>query len=125
TAGVMARLEPVLLDEQPDLVLVPGDVNSTLAAALTASKLGFPIGHVGAGLRSFDRSMPEEINRVITDSLSDVLFIHSPEARENLLREGAPEAAIHDVGNTRIDSLVALRDSIEAAPAPEGLEPGP
>ena len=89
TARVMERLEPVLLERiKPDLVLVPGDVNSTLAAALVASKLGIPVGHVEAGLRSFDRTMPEEINRVLTDQISDLLFIHSPEARDNLVPRG-------------------------------------
>ncbi|HEX7291025.1 MAG TPA: UDP-N-acetylglucosamine 2-epimerase (non-hydrolyzing) [Conexibacter sp.] len=126
TARVMERLEPVLLDAAPDLVLVPGDVNSTLAAALVASKLGVPVGHVEAGLRSFDRTMPEEINRVVADSISDLLFIHSPEARDHLLREGADAGAIHDVGNTMIDTLVAMRERIEAAgvAAANGLERG-
>ncbi|MBS1868513.1 MAG: UDP-N-acetylglucosamine 2-epimerase (non-hydrolyzing) [Actinobacteria bacterium] len=126
TARVMERLEPVLLDAEPDLVLVPGDVNSTLAAALVASKLGIAVGHVEAGLRSFDRTMPEEINRVVADSISDLLFIHSPEARDHLLREGADADAIHDVGNTMIDTLVAMRERIEAAgvAAANGLEPG-
>jgi UDP-N-acetylglucosamine 2-epimerase (non-hydrolysing) len=109
-ARVMQRLEPILAAEDPDIVLVPGDVNSTLAAAIAAVKSGVPLGHIEAGLRSFDRSMPEELNRVLTDSVSDMLFVHSPEAHENLLREGLPEAAIHYVGNTMIDSLVALRD---------------
>jgi UDP-N-acetylglucosamine 2-epimerase (non-hydrolysing) len=94
-------------------------VNSTLAAALTAAKLLIPIGHVEAGLRSFDRTMPEEINRLVADQLSQLLFIHSPEARDNLLAEGCAEADIHDVGNTMIDSLVAMRDRIEGAGAPE------
>jgi UDP-N-acetylglucosamine 2-epimerase (non-hydrolysing) len=126
TARTMERLEPVLLEAQPDVMLVPGDVNSTLAAALTAAKLSIPVGHVEAGLRCFDRSMPEELNRTLTDSLSELLFIHSPEARTNLLGEGVREAAIHDVGNTMIDTLVAMRDQIEAldAPAAYGLERG-
>jgi UDP-N-acetylglucosamine 2-epimerase (non-hydrolysing) len=111
-ALVMQRLEPILIDEQPDVVLVPGDVNSTLAAAIAAVKAGVPVGHIEAGLRSFDRSMPEELNRVLTDAVSDLLFIHSPEARDNLLREGRPEASIHYVGNTMIDSLVAMRERI-------------
>jgi UDP-N-acetylglucosamine 2-epimerase (non-hydrolysing) len=119
TAGVMERLEPVLLEAEPDVVLVPGDVNSTLAAALTAAKLQLPVGHVEAGLRSFDRTMPEEINRIVADQVSQLLFIHSPEARDNLLAEGCPAEAIHDVGNTMIDSLVAMRDRIDAAGAPE------
>ncbi len=113
TARVMERLEPVIVGWRPDLVLVPGDVNSTLAAALTASKLGIPVGHVEAGLRSFDRSMPEEINRVLTDQLSDLLFTHSPEARGHLLREGCAEEAIHEVGNTMIDTLLAMRPRLD------------
>ena len=126
TARVMERLEPVLLEAEPDVVLVPGDVNSTAAAALTASKLLIPIGHVEAGLRSFDRTMPEEINRIVADQLSELLFIHSPEARDNLIDEGVFEGRIHDVGNTMIDSLIAMRPRIEAtdAPAAYGLERG-
>jgi UDP-N-acetylglucosamine 2-epimerase (non-hydrolysing) len=126
TAAVMERLEPVLLEAEPDAVLVAGDVNSTMAAALTAAKLLLPIGHVEAGLRSFDRTMPEEINRIVADQVSQLLFIHSPEARDNLLTEGCPAPAIHDVGNTMIDSLVAMRERIEAAGAPEqhGLRRG-
>ena len=126
TARVMERLEPVLLDEEPDLVLVSGDVNSTLAAALVAAKLGVALGHVEAGLRSFDRTMPEEINRVLTDQLSSLLFTHSPEAREHLLAEGRCARQIHYVGNTMIDTLVAMRERVQAAraPAAHGLEPG-
>jgi UDP-N-acetylglucosamine 2-epimerase (non-hydrolysing) len=115
----MERLEPVLLEAEPDVVLVPGDVNSTMAAALTASKLLIPVGHVEAGLRSFDRTMPEEINRIVADHVSELLFIHSPEARDNLLAEAVPAAAIHDVGNTMVDTLVAMRDRIEERAAPE------
>jgi UDP-N-acetylglucosamine 2-epimerase (non-hydrolysing) len=118
-AAVMERLEPVLLEAEPDIVLVPGDVNSTMAAALTAAKLLVPIGHVEAGLRSFDRTMPEEINRIVADQLSQLLFIHSPEARDNLLAEGCSAGGIHDVGNTMIDSLVAMRERIDEAGAPE------
>jgi UDP-N-acetylglucosamine 2-epimerase (non-hydrolysing) len=126
TARVMERLEPLLIELRPDLVLVPGDVNSTLAAAITASKLNIPVGHVEAGLRSWDRTMPEEINRLLTDQISDLLFIHSPEARDNLLREGRPAEAIHAVGNTMIDTLVAMRSRIEEldAAGAHGLEPG-
>jgi UDP-N-acetylglucosamine 2-epimerase (non-hydrolysing) len=125
-ARVMERLEPVLLEAEPDVVLVPGDVNSTMAAAIAVSKLEIPLGHVEAGLRSFDRTLPEEINRVVADQLSQLLFIHSPEARDNLLAEGSPAAAIHDVGNTMIDSLVAMRERFAARGAPEerGLERG-
>jgi UDP-N-acetylglucosamine 2-epimerase (non-hydrolysing) len=115
TARVMERLEPVLLEEGPDVVLVPGDVNSTMAAALVASKLGVAVGHVEAGLRSFDRSMPEETNRIVADAVSDLLFIHSPEARDHLIREGRPGSAIHDVGNTMIDTLVAMRGHLDSA----------
>jgi UDP-N-acetylglucosamine 2-epimerase (non-hydrolysing) len=123
---VMERLEPVLLEAEPDVMIVPGDVNSTLAAALAGARLGIPIAHVEAGLRSFDRTMPEEVNRVLTDQLAELLFIHSPEARDNLLREARPEAGIHFVGNTMIDSLVLMRDAIEAAgaPAAHGVTPG-
>jgi UDP-N-acetylglucosamine 2-epimerase (non-hydrolysing) len=126
TAKVMQRLEAVLQAEEPDVVLVPGDVNSTLAASLVAVKLGLSVAHVEAGLRSFDRTMPEEINRIVTDAVSDLLFIHSPEAREHLLAEGRDEAQIHFVGNTMIDSLVAMRERIDAldAPAQRGLVAG-
>jgi UDP-N-acetylglucosamine 2-epimerase (non-hydrolysing) len=126
TARVMERLEPVLLGCQPDLVLVPGDVNSTLAAAVVASKLHLPLGHVESGLRSFDRTMPEEVNRVVTDQLSDLLFTHSPEAVEHLAGEGIAFERIHYVGNTMIDTLVALRERIEAedAAARLGLDHG-
>ncbi len=118
TARIMERLEPVLLECRPDLVLVPGDVNSTLAAALVAAKLQVPIGHVEAGLRSFDRTMPEEVNRVVTDQLSDLLFTHSPEASDHLIAEGIAGERIHHVGNTMIDTLVALRERIDTADAP-------
>ena len=108
TAAVMIALEPVLLERKPDLVLVYGDVNSTLAAALVCSKLAIRLGHVEAGLRSRDRSMPEEINRLLTDQLSDLLFTPSPDGDENLLREGIDSSKIHRVGNVMIDTLVRL-----------------
>jgi UDP-N-acetylglucosamine 2-epimerase (non-hydrolysing) len=125
TARVMERLEPVLESEKPDIVLVPGDVNSTLAAALAAAKMEIPVGHIEAGLRSFDRTMPEELNRVVADQISEFLFTHSPEALHNLLREGQSESRVHMVGNTMIDTLAAMRGAIEAldAPARHGLEP--
>jgi len=125
TARVMERLEPLLEQLRPDLVLVPGDVNSTFAAALTASKLGIPVGHIEAGLRSFDRTMPEETNRVLTDQISDLLFIHSPEARDHLLAEGRFSEHIFGVGNTMIDTLVAMRQRIRNldSPAQHGVEP--
>ncbi len=113
TARVIERLEPLLVEHQPDIVLVPGDVNSTLAAALVAAKLQIPVGHVEAGLRSFDRTMPEELNRIVTDTVAELLFTHSPEARANLLREGHAEHEIHEAGNTMIDTLVAMRERIE------------
>jgi UDP-N-acetylglucosamine 2-epimerase (non-hydrolysing) len=125
-ARVMERLEPVLAEERPDLVIVPGDVNSTMAAALTAAKMGIPLAHVESGLRSFDRTMPEELNRIVTDHLSDHLFTHSPEADDNLHAEGVPAERIHLVGNTMIDTLVALEGRFRAAGAAArlGVEPG-
>ena len=108
TAQVMMGFEPVVTQFKPDWVVVPGDVNSTLACALVAAKLGVKVAHVEGGLRSFDRTMPEEINRLLTDQISDLLLTHSPEARENLLREGIAEEKIHLVGNTMIDTLVRL-----------------
>ena len=108
TARVMERIEAVIEVERPDLLLVPGDVNSTLAATLVAAKLGVPLAHVEAGLRSFDRTMPEEINRIVADEFSDYLFIHSDEARDNLRAEGIARERIHFVGNTMIDTLVAM-----------------
>ena len=108
TAEVMVRFEPVVLDQKPDVVVVYGDVNSTAAAALVCSKLGVPVAHVEAGLRSFDRTMPEEINRLITDQLSDLLFTPSADADINLRREGISADKIHRVGNVMIDSLVHL-----------------
>lgn len=113
TAAVMQSLEPVLVERKPDLVLVYGDVNSTVAAALVCSKLGIRVGHVEAGLRSGDRTMPEEINRLLTDQLSDLLFTPSPDADENLRREGIDGAKIHLVGNVMIDTLVRLLPSAE------------
>ena len=126
TAKVMERLEPVLLEVAPDVVLVAGDVNSTLGASLTAAKLGIPVGHIEAGLRSFDRTMPEEINRLVADAVSDLLFVHSPEAIENLAGEGIASEKIHMVGNTMIDTLVAMRPRISDVDAPTryGLERG-
>ena len=109
TAEVMRRLEPLLITARPDVVLVVGDVNSTLGAALTAVKLGIPVVHVEAGLRSFDRTMPEEINRVLTDAISDLLFITEVGARRNLVREGIAPRKIHFVGNVMADALLASR----------------
>jgi UDP-N-acetylglucosamine 2-epimerase (non-hydrolysing) len=108
TAMIMQRFEPIAIAERPDLVLVYGDVNSTLAAALVSAKLGLEVGHVEAGLRSGDWRMPEEINRVVTDRLSRLLFTHSRDADENLRAEGVAEERIHLVGNIVIDSLVQM-----------------
>src|SRR6185312_9715730 len=108
TAEIMSRFEPVVLERKPDLVLVYGDVNSTVAAALVCSKLLIQVGHVEAGLRSFDRAMPEEINRLVTDQLADLLFTPSEDGDKNLEREGIPGSRIHRVGNVMIDSLVRL-----------------
>ena len=108
TAEIMTRFEPVLRERKPDLVLVYGDVNSTVATALVSAKLGVRVGHVEAGLRSFDRTMPEEINRLITDQLADLLFTPSEDGDMNLRREGIPAEKIFRVGNVMIDSLVKL-----------------
>jgi UDP-N-acetylglucosamine 2-epimerase (non-hydrolysing) len=113
TGRALERLERVLLDDPPNIVIVPGDVNSTLAAALAAVKLGIPVAHIEAGLRSFDWTMPEEINRVLVDRLSRWCFTHSPEARSNLVREGIPGDRVFEVGNTMIDSLVRMRVRID------------
>ena len=126
TAGVIAALEPHLLAERPELVLVAGDVNSTLAAALAAAKLCIPVAHLEAGLRSGDRTMPEELNRILTDQLAELCLTPSPDADENLLREGIAPDRIHFVGNAMIDSLLrelpgARRDGVLAE---LGLERG-
>jgi len=114
-ATIMQRFEPVVLREQPDIVLVVGDVNSTIACALTAVKLGVRVAHVEAGLRSFDRSMPEEVNRVLTDSISDYLFTTEERAKENLLREGIAPEKIHFVGNVMIDTLLKFKEKALAS----------
>jgi UDP-N-acetylglucosamine 2-epimerase (non-hydrolysing) len=126
TARTMERLEPVLERERPDLVFVPGDVNSTLAATLTAVKLGIRVAHLESGLRSFDLTMPEEVNRIVADRFSSLLFLHSDEAIENLRVEGIADERMRFVGNTMIDTLVALEDRFRAAGAAArlGVEPG-
>jgi len=108
TARVMERLERVLVAEQPDLVVVAGDVNSTLATTLVSVKLGIPTAHVESGLRSWDRTMPEEVNRIVADVFAQHLFAHSADAVDNLRAEGIPEERVHLVGNTMIDSIVAM-----------------
>ncbi|MGH9869407.1 MAG: non-hydrolyzing UDP-N-acetylglucosamine 2-epimerase [Candidatus Polarisedimenticolia bacterium] len=115
TAEVMTRLEPLLSSLEPRLLLVVGDVNSTVAGALTAAKLGISVAHVEAGLRSFDRSMPEEINRVLTDSISDLLFVTEESGLENLVREGIHPERIHFVGNLMIDALQTSRARWQAS----------
>jgi len=106
TAEIMKRFEPVLLEHRPDYLVVVGDVNSTIACALVAAKLGVKVAHVEAGLRSFDRSMPEEINRILTDAISDVLFTSEPSGEANLIKEGVAAEKIHFVGNVMIDTLL-------------------
>jgi UDP-N-acetylglucosamine 2-epimerase (non-hydrolysing) len=120
-AAIMTGLEPVIAAEKPDLVLVVGDVNSTFAAALTANKMGVRIGHLESGLRSFDRSMPEEHNRILTDQLTDHFFITEQSGLDNLRKEGRPEAALHFVGNTMIDTLVAFEPQVQASPVLQQL----
>ncbi|OAA25342.1 UDP-N-acetylglucosamine 2-epimerase (non-hydrolysing) [Frankia sp. EI5c] len=126
TAAVMTAFEPLLVRLAPDAVVVVGDVNSTLACALVAAKANVPVAHVEAGLRSGDRAMPEEINRIVTDRLSDLLFAPSPEGVRHLLAEGAPPASVHLVGNVMVDTLLACRERARARPtlAELGLRAG-
>ena len=121
TAAVLQRFEPVLLAHRPDLVLVVGDVNSTLACSVAAVKLGIPVAHVEAGLRSFDRSMPEEINRLVTDAIAELLFVTEQSAISNLEREGVDATRIHFVGNVMIDTLLAHRAAAASSDAVERL----
>ena len=116
TAAIMATFEPVVLQQRPDLVLVVGDVNSTLACSVTAAKLEVPVAHVEAGLRSFDRRMPEEINRIVTDSISDLLFTTCEDANRNLEREGIATDKIFFVGNVMIDTLIHHIDLARRSP---------
>jgi len=127
TGLIMLRLESVLTEQRPDLVMVFGDVNSTVAAALCAAKLGIKVAHVEAGLRSFDRTMPEELNRILTDHLSDFLFTTEPSARKNLLREGIAEERIFFVGNVMVDTLLKHRERAKTLNMKEefGLPPRP
>jgi UDP-N-acetylglucosamine 2-epimerase (non-hydrolysing) len=126
TAAVLQRFEPVLLERRPDLVLVVGDVNSTLACSLAAVKLDIPVAHVEAGLRSFDRTMPEEINRIVTDAIAELLFVTESSGVVNLRREGIDPARVHLVGNVMIDTLLAHRDAAGRSDAVErlGLQAG-
>ena len=126
TAGVMIAYEKVCQEQRPDWVIVVGDVNSTMACAITAKKLNLKVAHLEAGLRSRDMSMPEEINRLVTDSISDLLWTPSPDADENLLHEGIPKAKIVRVGNIMIDSFELLRSKIDSEHASTafGLTPG-
>lgn len=121
TAAVMMAFEPVLEEVNPGMVIVVGDVNSTIACALVASKRGIPVAHVEAGLRSYDRAMPEEINRVLTDQISDLLFTTEEAAATNLVREGVAEERIHFVGNVMIDTLLAHRVAARALDMPKRL----
>ena len=122
TAEIMTKLEDLFSETgKPDILLVPGDVNSTLAAALAANKMGILLGHIEAGLRSFDRSMPEEINRILTDELSDLYFVTESSGLKHLQAEARPAAAIHYVGNTMIDTMVAFENEIEGSNVLEDL----
>ncbi|HEY4706117.1 MAG TPA: UDP-N-acetylglucosamine 2-epimerase (non-hydrolyzing) [Thermodesulfobacteriota bacterium] len=121
TAEVMTRLDPVLSSESPSLVIVVGDVNSTMAATITAVKRGIPVAHVEAGLRSFDRTMPEEINRMLTDSIADMHFTTEQSANDNLVREGIDPSRIVFVGNTMIDTLLKHVDRASTSPILEDL----
>jgi UDP-N-acetylglucosamine 2-epimerase (non-hydrolysing) len=123
-AQVMLGLENVIAEEKPDLVMVVGDVNSTLAAAITANKMGVRTGHLESGLRSFDRSMPEEHNRVLTDAITDHFFITEQSGLDHLRKEGRPEEALHFVGNTMIDTLVAFEPQVQASPVLQELRLG-
>ena len=125
TAEVLMKIEDLIVERRPDAVLVVGDVNSTVAATLAAVKLEVPVAHVEAGLRSWDRKMPEELNRVMTDSVSEWLFTTEPSAETNLLREGIPSEKIHFVGNVMIDTLLSHRERASKLDTVErlGLEP--
>ncbi len=122
TAEIMMRLERVMAEGRPDVVVVVGDVNSTLAAAITAGKMGLPLAHVEAGLRSFDRTMPEEVNRVLTDAISDYLFVTEPSGVENLLSEGRPQERIYLAGNVMIDALLRFLPQAKRHPIPRELQ---
>ncbi len=124
TAGVMVAYEKVCMQHRPDFIVVVGDVNSTMACALVGAKMCIPVAHLEAGLRSGDRRMPEEINRVVTDAVADLLWTPSSDADDNLRREGVPAARIEQVGNIMIDSFEMLRERIQAQNTPGRLIPG-
>lgn len=125
-AEVMLGLEEVIAEYRPDLLVVVGDVNSTFAAALTANKMGIKLAHVESGLRSFDRTMPEEFNRILTDEITDIFFVTEQSGMDNLLKEGKSKENIYFVGNTMIDAMVAFSEQIENSPVLSmlGVEPG-
>ena len=125
TAGVMVAYEKVAMRERPDWIVVVGDVNSTAACAMVGTKLWIPVIHLEAGLRSGDRRMPEEINRLVTDAICDVLWTPSPDADENLAREGVPASKVDRVGNIMIDSFEMMRESIEADGTREAMDLAP
>jgi UDP-N-acetylglucosamine 2-epimerase (non-hydrolysing) len=125
TGHMMVELERVFADLRPDCVVVAGDVDSTMAAALTAARLGIPCAHVEAGLRSFDRSMPEEVNRIVTDRVAHLLLTPSADADANLLAEGVPSSAIHRVGNVMIDTLLTHLETAKARPTLDSFELSP
>ena len=122
TGKIISLYEKILIEKKPNMIIVFGDVNSTIACSLAAAKLGIPIAHVESGLRSFDWNMPEEINRVLTDRLSTVLFTTSPEAKDNLINEGISTKRIHFVGNTMIDSLVKFQQKFEQSKIRNSLD---
>ena len=122
TSHIMLRLEPYLIEQKPQIVVVYGDVNSTVAAALVCAKLLIPVAHVEAGLRSRDRTMPEEINRLLTDQIADLLLTPSEDGNANLINEGVPEEKIHLVGNAMIDTLVRLLPEARKRPVLERLQ---
>lgn len=123
---IMIKIEKALNEARPDIVLVPGDVNSTFAAAFAAHRSGYLVGHIESGLRSFDRGMPEEINRILTDEITDVFFVTEPSGTRNLLAEGKSGASLYYVGNTMIDTLVAFGDEIDKSTVMDrlGVVPG-
>lgn len=121
TARIMVQFEEIVTRQRPDVVIVVGDVNSTLAATLVSAKLQIPVAHVEAGLRSHDRTMPEEINRIVTDSVSDFLFTTSRDANANLLKEGVQESKIHFVGNTMIDTMNMMKPHLQSSSIMDSL----